>query len=298
MNEKAENRICKLCPRECGADRSLADGFCGVFEKMCVAKIMLHYGEEPCISGRGGSGAIFFSGCSLRCVFCQNKAISRGRTGKIVSSSELEKEIFTLVERGAENINLVTAGHYLNELIPLLERIKPTLATPIVYNTSSYEKAEAIKKLEGLVDVYLPDYKYHSPRLAERYSKAADYPVVARAAITEMLRQQPTCVFDEDGMIKKGVIIRHLVLPSCRRDSLAVINDVKQSFPGAKLSLMRQYTPSFNDSGYPELDRTLTSFEYDSVASEAIRLGLDGFLQERGCETDELTPDFSKNFSE
>ncbi len=261
---------------------------------MRVAKIMLHHGEEPCISGKGGSGAIFFSGCSLRCVFCQNAEISVGQKGKEFSAYELEKEIYELVNRGADNINLVTAGHYLDELVPLLERIKPTLSVPIVYNTGGYEKVEAIKRLDGLVDIYLPDYKYFSVELAQKYSKAADYPAVAKAAIAEMLRQQPRCEFDGDGMVKRGVIIRHLVLPSCRKDSIAVMRSIASNFKGAKISLMRQYTPKFNRSEFSELNRTVTAFEYDSVVSEADMLGLDGFIQEKGCETDEMTPDFSK----
>jgi putative pyruvate formate lyase activating enzyme len=261
---------------------------------MRVAKIMLHHGEEPCISGKGGSGAIFFSGCALRCVFCQNAEISAGQKGKEFSASELEKEIYELVEAGADNINLVTAGHYLDELVPLLEKIKPTLSVPIVYNTGGYEKIEAIKRLDGLVDVYLPDYKYFSVELAQKYSKAVDYPMVAKAAIGEMLRQQPRCEFADDGMIKKGVIIRHLVLPSCRKDSIAVMRSIATDFKGAKISLMRQYTPKFNRSEFSELNRAVTAFEYDSVVNEANRLGLDGFIQEKGCETDEMTPDFSK----
>ena len=294
MNELEQSRICKLCPRECGIDRSVTVGYCGSSSKMRVAKIMLHHGEEPCISGKGGSGAIFFSGCSLRCVFCQNAEISVGQKGKDFSANELEKEIYDLVENGADNINLVTAGHYLNDLVPLLERIKPTLTVPIVYNTGGYEKVEAIKRLDGLVDVYLPDYKYFSSELALKYSKASDYPIVVKEAIGEMLRQQPHCEFNDDGMIKRGVIIRHLVLPSCRKDSIAVMRSVASDFKGAKISLMRQYTPKFNRSEFSELNRAVTAFEYDSVVSEANKLGLDGFIQEKGCETDEMTPDFSK----
>lgn len=265
---------------------------------MRISKIMVHRGEEPVISGTSGSGAIFFGGCALRCVFCQNADISVGGKGKDFSAAELEKTILSLEEKGVHNINLVTAGHYLNYLLPVLKRVKPRLSVPVVYNTSAYESVDAIRELEGLVDVYLPDYKYFSSELAKKYSAAPDYPTVATAAITEMLRQQPSCEFDGNGLIRRGVIIRHLVLPSCRRDSIEVLRDIKQRFFGAFVSIMRQYTPSFNRSDYPELNRRVTAFEYDSVVKEAETLALRGFAQQKGCETDELTPDFSVIFED
>lgn len=293
MEETINNGICKLCPRECGVDRNAKKGACGAKNEIRIAKIMLHRGEEPCISGRKGSGAIFFSGCALKCVFCQNATISRENAGKIFTENEFIKSIYDLCERGAHNINLVTAGHYLNQIVPVLEKIKHKLPVPVVYNTSAYEKAEQIKRLDGLVDVYLPDYKYFSQELAKKYSSASDYPSVARACIKEMLRQQPQCVF-EDGLIKKGVIIRHLVLPTCKNDSLAVIEDIAKNFVGAQISIMRQYTPSFNLSDFPELNRKITSYEYGVVVKRADELDLVGFLQEKGCETDEFTPDFTQ----
>ena len=282
---------CDICPRRCGADRENGVGFCGVKEQFKVAKIMIHRGEEPVISGTRGSGAVFFSGCNLRCVYCQNMQISRGGNGKYFLPEELEKEIFALEEKGVHNIDFITAAHYAVPLARLLERIKPRLKVPIVYNSSGYEDVERLKKLDGLVDVFLPDFKYCSVEAAQKYSSAPDYPSVAVAAIGELVRQRGKAVI-EDGLIKSGVIIRHLVLPQMRKDGIEIMRIIAEKFPQALVSVMRQYTPSFNCSDYGELDRKVTSFEYESVVKEAARLSLSGFMQEKGCESSELTPDF------
>ena len=254
---------------------------------------MLHHGEEPVISGSKGSGAIFFSGCNLRCVYCQNGDISSEQKGEIMTSERIKKEMFALKERGAHNINLVTAGHYAHKLIPILKEVKKDLAIPIVYNTSGYEDESVIKALDGLVDVYLPDYKYAFSDLAQKYSGASDYPEVAQKAIAEMVRQKGKCVV-KDGLIREGVIIRHLVLPGAKDNGIAVMEKIASDFKGALVSIMRQYTPKFNRSQYKCLNRRITSYEYDAVLKRAVELGLDGFTQQKGCETALLTPDFSQ----
>ena len=280
---------CRLCPVSCGADRSEARGACGADDKIRIGFAGAHFGEEPPLVGRRGSGAVFFSGCSLRCVFCQNGEISTAGGGKIYSESELEHTIMRLAET-CENVNLVTAGHMLDLILPVLERVKPKLSCPVVYNSGGYETRAALKRLDGLADVYLPDYKYFSPEIAERYSGRKDYPEIARAAIGEMIRQQPDIVMN-GGLIKRGVIIRHLVLPNCRQDSIAVVRDIASRWKdGALVSLMSQYTPEFNRSDYLELNRKVTSFEYESVLGEAEKLGLDGFMQEKSSATSALTP--------
>ena len=251
--------------------------------------------EEPPISGERGSGTIFFGGCNLGCVFCQNKAISRGGAGRELDGVQLEREMLSLAEQGAHNINLVTPSHYLLSLVPVLERVKPRLGVPVVCNCGGYESLEALRALEGLVDIYLPDFKYYSSELSARYSHAPDYFEVARAAILEMYRQQPSLAYGEDRMLKRGLVVRHLVLPSCRKDSIAVLEALSEMMPADSflLSLMSQYTPEFCDSEkYPELGRRLTGFEYDSVSKRAIELGFDGFFQDRASASAKYTPEF------
>lgn len=282
---------CELCPRRCGADRSKTQGFCGAGDRLKIALITNHFGEEPPLCPTKGSGAVFFSGCPLKCVFCQNAAISAGGKGEYYSTEALKERLLRLNDE-ADNINLITAGHYLNLLLPVLEEIKPKISVPIVYNSSGYERAEAIRRLDGLIDVYLPDYKYFSSQLAAKYSLCPDYPDIARAAIDEMVRQQGDTVI-RDRRILSGVIIRHLVLPNCRQDSLSVLRDAAARWKGRfLLSLMSQYTPDFNRSDYPELNRRVTSFEYNSVVQEAVNLGLKGFMQQKDSATSAMTPDF------
>ena len=275
-------------------DRKTKLGYCGCTDELSIAKIMLHHYEEPIISGTNGSGAIFFGGCNLKCVYCQNGAISTAQTGEVYTREKLISAILDLEEKGAHNINLVTATHYIDQVAQILEVVKPRLSIPVIYNCGGYESVNSLKKLDGLVEVYLPDFKYADNDLAMKYSFARNYRETVISAIEEMLRQQPT-VKIENGLIQRGVIIRHLVLPSHRQDSFSVLDIIAEKFKSAKVSIMRQYTPAFNRSNYKNLNRKLTSFEYDSVVNHAVELGLDGFTQEKGCENEKFTPNFMKN---
>jgi len=280
---------CKLCPRQCNIDRDEKIGFCGEKNVIRVARIAPHNFEEPPISGTHGSGTVFFSGCPLHCVFCQNKDISKsGGVGKEMSADALYREIVRLLETGVHNLNLVTATHFVSQIAPILEKLRANgdLRVPVVYNSSGYESIETLKMLEGLVDIYLPDFKYFSPDLARKYSGAPDYPSVAKAAITEMFRQVGKYEYfeSEPDLLKKGVIIRHLVLPACRQDSINALRFLASSLPveDVLLSLMSQYTPDFAlDTPYENLHRRVTTFEYSSVVKEAERLGFDGFIQSK-----------------
>ena len=274
---------CQLCPRECGVDREKSAGVCGTSNTIRVAKAMLHMWEEPPISGKNGSGAIFFSGCPLKCVYCQNKEISHGLKGKDVTVKELADIMLDLQKNGAHNINLVTPTHFSDGIIKALELIKDELKIPVVYNTSGYEKPEEILKIADYVSVFLIDIKYFSPEISKKYSKAENYYEYANASFETMLKLQPKCVFDENGIMTNGVIMRHLVLPSCRRDSIALLEDIASSFDVStfKLSLMSQYTPEFCDESVKELCRRVTSFEYQSVLDRVIALGYDGYFQEK-----------------
>lgn len=285
---------CTLCPRECGVDRSLTNGACGAGDKIKIAKVMLHHWEEPSISGTNGSGAIFFSGCPLKCVYCQNKEISHGGVGKEYTVSELAGIMLELQEAGAHNINLVTPTHFSEQIIEAILSIKGKLKIPVVYNTSGYEKPEIIEKIADHVSIFLVDIKYFSPELSEKYSKCKDYYSYAKASFKEMLLAKPKCVFDESGVMTEGVILRHLVLPSCRLDSISILEDIKKDFDisSFKLSLMSQYTPEFYEGDFKELRRRITSFEYESVLSRAIELGYDGYFQEKSSATSDYTPKF------
>ena len=222
---------CFLCPRECGVERDSGEiGFCGVTDEYYVAKTMLHKWEEPCISGKRGAGTVFFAGCNLHCVYCQNSDISGGITGVKMSDVELESAIFELLENGAEGIEFVTPTHYTDKLASLLSKIKPKISVPVVWNSGGYEKAEILKLLEGLVDIYLPDFKYFDGEIAQKYSSAPDYREIASDAIAEMIKQVGNPTFDESGKLKKGVIIRHLVLPSHRKDSADVLMHIAKVF--------------------------------------------------------------------
>ena len=288
---------CFLCPRMCGADRQAGErGVCAEGGEIRVARAALHRYEEPPISGERGSGTVFFSGCSLRCVFCQNKAVSRGGSvGRQISPRDLADIFFELRDMGAHNINLVTPTHFADGVIRALELARPTLGIPVVYNTSGYERVETLRRFDRLVDIYLPDFKYSSRELAKKYSAAPDYPEVVEAAISEMFRQVGKYIYGEDGMLKRGVVVRHLVLPSARRDSMAVLDRLSRIAPKNEilLSLMSQYTPEFAaDSGCSELCRRVTSFEYDSVLDYALSMGFEGFMQGRASATARYTPDF------
>lgn len=294
-------RSCNLCARKCKADRSLGQGACktpikmeeGV-EKLPLARAALHYWEEPCISGENGSGAVFFSGCNLGCVFCQNREISTGVAGKYVSVDRLSEIFLELQDKKANNINLVTAGHVLPLVIKALEKAKKEgLIIPVLYNTSSYETAESVKVLDGLVDIYLPDLKYSSSLLAAKFSGAADYPEVARAAIDEMYRQTGEFVIGEDGLIKKGLVIRHLVLPGCTQDSREVIRYIYERYgDSVMLSIMNQYTPRA-DIKYNVLRRRVKPSEYNSVIDYAIELGItNAYMQSNESAEESYIPAF------
>lgn len=281
---------CNLCPRKCGVDRTISLGYCGCTDKIKVARAALHYWEEPCISGTNGSGTVFFSGCNLKCEYCQNKYISKGCFGKEISVERLAEVFVELQEKGANNINLVTPTHYVAQIIKALDIAK--LNIPVVYNTGGYESAETIKRLDGYVDIYLTDIKYYSDELAIKYSKAPDYYKTSVMALEEMINQKPKAVFDNN-ILKSGVIVRHLVLPSNKNDSINILRNLKEKFGTDKflLSLMSQYTP-YEKYVFHELNRKITSMEYNAVVNEALKLGFDGFMQEKSSAKEEYTPSF------
>ncbi len=292
---------CNLCPRLCGADRKNQTGFCGETEKVRVARAALHFWEEPCISGPeggAGSGTVFFTGCNLRCVYCQNFDLSRGQTGKEITVERLTEIFLELQGKGALNINLVTPTHFIPQIIDALTLAKEKgLTLPIVYNTSGYERVESLQMLDGLIDVYLPDFKYWNSETAEKYSFAPDYPEVAKKALGEMVRQVPDPVFDDAGIMKKGVIIRHLLLPGHGSEGKDIVSYLYQTYKDhVYLSLMNQYTPlqSLDAEKYPELNRKVTQEEYDSLVDFAIDLGVEnGFIQEGETASESFIPPFT-----
>lgn len=287
------DKYCMLCPRECGTNRKKSAGFCGAKDTITAARAALHFYEEPCISGNNGSGTVFFSGCPLHCCFCQNHTISSGHVGKELSIARLAEIFLQLQEKGAHNINLVSPTQFVPQIVEALQIAKPQLCIPVVYNTGGYEKVETLKQLDGLVDIYLPDLKYYSTALSARYSHAPDYFSIASKAILEMYRQTGPINMGKDGMLERGVIIRHLVLPGARKDSLSVLQWIARSFikDTVWLSLMRQYTP-YQKLPFPELNRRVTTFEYNCVKEEAQRLELVGYQQEKSAAKAEYTPSF------
>lgn len=296
MNYSKIYENCSLCPRNCHIDRTSSFGFCQSSSQIKAARAALHHWEEPCISGTRGSGAIFFSGCTLRCCFCQNYRISSETYGKEISEQKLAQIFLELQNQGAHNINLVTATQYLPSILNALDRIKDKLNIPVVYNSSGYEKPETIRLLKDYVDIYLPDLKYFSSKLSQKYSKAEDYFKVASNAVRLMIEQTGKPVFDSDGILQKGVIIRHLVLPNCRKDSITLLHWIKETLPDKSylISLLSQYTPFYKSHEYPELNRRITTYEYESVLKEAISLGLvEGFMQEKSSAKGEYTPPFN-----
>lgn len=308
---------CTLCPRNCHANRieyhtSKQLGYCRQTSNITAARASLHMWEEPCISGQTGSGTVFFSGCNMRCVFCQNYHISTGRTGKNISIARLCEIFLELQEKQACNINLVTPTHFVPQIVQALETAKNHgLIIPIVYNTSSYEKVDTLKMLDGLIDIYLPDLKYYSSALSEKYSYAKDYFTYASTAIAEMVRQTGAPVFEEqhinntihaqdadtEPLMKKGVIVRHLALPGCMEDSKTVLHYLYHTYKDdIYVSIMNQYTPlpQFLDiKSYPELNRTITSQEYDELVDYAISIGIEnGFIQQDETCLESFIPDF------
>lgn len=290
---------CNLCPRECRVDRTAGQkGYCLMDQRILVARAALHMWEEPCISGEKGSGTVFFSGCNLRCVFCQNYEIAAGKRGEEITVERLAEIFLELQSKGAANINLVTPDH---QLIAIVQAIaiarKEGLCLPIVYNGSGYEKPEAIDHLSGIVDIFLTDFKYMDPELAGKYSKAPDYPKVARKALARMVEIAGEPVFDGDGMMRKGVIVRHLLLPGHKKNAKDVIQYVYETYGnGVFLSLMNQYTPldrMKGNPGYKELCRKVTKREYEAVIDYAIGLGVENaFIQEGGTAMESFIPAF------
>ena len=289
---------CLMCPRGCSVDRSAGErGFCGATNEYIIGSADLHFYEEPCISGTRGSGAIFFSGCNLRCVFCQNKDISREVLGKKYTEDELISKMLELQDRGAHNINLVTATPYSLFIAKTLEKAKKDLKIPIVYNCGGYESVEALRALDGLIDIYLPDFKYFDDALAKGYSSAPNYATIAGDTLLEMHRQVGKLELDKNGIATRGLIVRHLVLPACRENSKAALKYLSEILPtkDVTLSLMRQYTPDFADLDAPKnLKRRLTSFEYEDVLNFALSLGFDGFSQGKESAKTDFTPKFDK----
>lgn len=291
---KYEN--CLLCPRKCGINRSTGQtGVCGVSSEIKVARAALHYWEEPCISGKRGSGAVFFSGCSLHCVFCQNREISDGKAGKVISKERLSDIFMELADKGANNINLVTPGQYIPDIVWAVNDAKSRgMKLPIIYNTSGYENVTELKLLEGIVDVYLPDFKYMDSTLSARYSRAKDYPSVAKQALSEMVRQQPDVVIDNaTGLIQNGVIVRQLLLPGHVNDAKAVLKYLYDTYHDhVYISMMSQFTPiALKD--YPEINRTVTRREYERLVDYALEIGItNAFIQEGDVAKDSFIPAF------
>lgn len=291
---KYEN--CLLCPRKCGINRRTGQtGVCGVSSEIKVARAALHYWEEPCISGKRGSGAVFFSGCSLHCVFCQNREISDGKEGKVISKERLSDIFMELADKGANNINLVTPGQYIPDIVWAVNDAKSRgMKLPIIYNTSGYENVTELKLLEGIVDVYLPDFKYMDSTLSARYSRAKDYPSVAKQVLSEMVRQQPDVVIDDaTGLIQKGVIVRQLLLPGHVNDAKAVLKYLYDTYHDhVYISMMSQFTPiALKD--YPEINRTVTKREYERLVNYALEIGItNAFIQEGDVAKDSFIPAF------
>lgn len=281
-----------LCPRRCGAARGPHEGHgvCGVGTLPRIARAALHMWEEPCISGTRGSGAVFFSGCGLRCIFCQNEAISHGCEGQDVTPARLAEIFGELEAQGAHNINLVTAAQFVPAVLEALAIYRPRI--PIVYNSSGYESLETLRLLEGHVDVYLPDFKYIDPAMARLLSGAADYPEVALAAIGEMIRQTGPAQYDADGLMLRGTQIRHLVLPGLTGDSMRILTEIADRFPGTPVSLMGQYTPFGRALSMPGMDRPLRRKEYGRVLSHMRAIGLPGYCQALGSASEAFVPAF------
>ena len=288
---------CRICPRSCGVSRSRGEiGFCECNDKVKIARADLHYWEEPCISGKNGSGTVFFSHCNMKCVFCQNYQISTRNRGKTVSVNELSRKFLELQARGAHNINLVTPTHYIPQIIQALDTAKRNgLSIPVVYNTGGYERVESLRLLEGYVDIYLPDFKYYDNKYSMKYSSAPDYFKVAASALSEMTRQAGTMEFNKEGLMTKGVIVRHLMLPGLLFDSKKVIDYLYSTYKDSiYISIMSQYTPLDTiPAVFPELKRTLPEGHYDALIDYAVNLGIkNAFIQDGASAKESFIPDF------
>ena len=283
--------VCNACPRNCNALRGeTGAGFCRMGADPVIARAAPHYDEEPVISGTRGSGAVFFSGCALRCRFCQNYPISHQNFGERVSVARLREIYFELIEQGVHNINLVNPTHFSDAI---LETLEGGLPVPVVWNSGGYEKVENLRRFDGKIRVYLPDLKYISPDSGRKYSAAKDYFEYAGPALREMLRQTGPVELDEDGIIRRGTLVRHLILPGCVEESKAILDWIAENLPGAWVSLMAQYLPFGNVEGLDQLDRRLNQEEYDEVVDHLMALGLeDGFVQELSSSDEKYIPNF------
>lgn len=285
---------CNLCPRECGADRNKYVGYCRSGSEITLSKSMLHMWEEPCISGINGSGAVFFGGCPLRCIYCQNSDIALNPKGTVVSEKELCDVFLSLQKRGAHNINLVTPTHFVPKIIKAVSLARDEgLYIPVVYNTGGYEKKETVEMLNGTVDVYLPDFKYINPDTAKKYSNAPNYPEMAKIALKEMVRQKPE-VKMHNNMIKEGVIVRHMLLPGSLKNSKAVVEYLFKTYGDSiYISIMNQYTPIAEFENYPELSYLPTKREYEKLVDYALSLGVkNAYIQGEGASSKSFIPDF------
>ena len=285
--------LCNMCPRHCNIDRNARFGFCQVPEMPKIARAAPHYGEEPCITGTRGSGTVFFSGCNLRCVFCQNHTISRGQTGSVVTVERLRDIFLELQDRGVHNINLVTGSHYARQIAEALEMAK--LSIPAAWNSSGYDSVETLKLLEGKVQIYMPDFKYSDPILAKAYSAAENYPQIAAAAIEEMYRQTGPYVMGEDGILQSGVLVRHLIMPNRPTNTKGVIDTITSLLPKGSFlfSLMSQYTPMPGLEAYPELQQRVSPALADFCYRYMLKKGIeDGYYQDPASATEEMIPDF------
>lgn len=288
--------ICSLCPRNCMVDREKAVGFCGMGEGIKIARYQKHMWEEPCISGTRGSGTVFFSGCGLKCVYCQNYEVSRGM-GREISVSRLAEIFLELQEMGCHNVSLVTATQFIPQIKAALDMAGDRLKAPVVFNCGGYEKAGTIASLENYCDIYLPDIKYKSGEMSSRYSSCPDYYDRAMESLGEMLRQAPRALIDGEGIMKKGVIVRHLVLPGGYKDSIDVLEGIAKNFgtKGFLLSLMSQYTPMPSCAAYPEINRPVTTYEYKKAAARAVELGFEGYFQDKSSVGEKYIPPFGEN---
>lgn len=287
---------CKLCPRNCGKNRQKGEkGVCSVTDEIMLARAALHFWEEPCISGSVGSGTVFFSGCPLRCVYCQNSAVASAESAKKVTPDRLARIFVELQNKGAANINLVTPDHYVPQIIGALVSARADgLNLPVVYNTSSYVMPHTVDMMKDHADIYLADYKYHSADVAARYSHAADYPVAARAAIARMTAQCGSCEFDSDGMMRRGVIVRHLVLPGHVAEAKRALRYIYETYgDSVYISIMSQFTPCTDLDAYPEINRRLTAAEYDRVIDFAVKIGVkNAFVQDGKAASESFIPMF------
>lgn len=288
------NSGCSLCPRRCGVNRNAGQmGYCGVGGAM-ICRVAPHFGEEPCISGSRGSGTVFFAGCNLRCAFCQNHQISRGAAGRRITANELTRVFLELRDQGVHNLNLVTADHVVDTVIAALESV-PDLGIPVVWNSSGYASVETLRRLDGLVQIYLPDFKYADAALARRYSGAADYPEIALAAVREMYRQTGPAELDETGLLCHGVLLRHLILPGAVENTLRVIDLVEDQLPVHDMlfSLMSQYTPMPGLEAFPELQRPVSAAEYQRCMDYLEFSSIDrGYFQSPDSAGEEMIPEF------